>query len=64
MGEAASDLIQQVSFSQKLQQGDSIYPSANGPEVTGDTLSRLRRALSLRPHLAAPSSNATQSRRH
>lgn len=31
--------------------GDSIYPSANGPEVRGGTLSRLHCALSLRPHL-------------
>lgn len=40
-----------VSFSPTLQQGDSIYPSANGPEVKGDTLSRLHCALSLQPHL-------------
>lgn len=40
-----------VSFSSLLQQGDSIYPSANGPKVKGDTLSRLHNALSLQPHL-------------
>lgn len=48
---AASDLIQQVSSSPTLRRGDSIYPSANGPEVRGGTLSRLHCALSLRPHL-------------
>lgn len=49
-----ADLEQRATWFSKsptLQQGDSIYPSANGPEVRGDTLSRLHRALSLRPHL-------------